>query len=63
MIEVVGVSGVMHMTQISTHIRAGKRLGQFKKVEIRINSELPIQVIDSVALAFLDVICNENCRV
>ena len=40
----IGVYGVMHLSHISAHLRSGKRIGQFKDIRIRINSEIPLQV-------------------
>ncbi|CAB4002676.1 diacylglycerol kinase theta isoform X4, partial [Paramuricea clavata] len=44
LLEVIGVTGVMHMGQIKSGIRSGIRLGQGSKINMRLKSELPVQV-------------------
>jgi hypothetical protein len=43
-LELVGVYGVLHLSHISTHLRAGKRLGQFHEIVFKTASDLPCQV-------------------
>ncbi|XP_046839229.1 diacylglycerol kinase theta-like [Xenia sp. Carnegie-2017] len=43
-LEVVGVTGVMHMGQIKSGMRCGLRLGQGSKINLCLKSELPVHV-------------------
>nr|CAG4646023.1 EOG090X00MP [Macrothrix elegans] len=44
MLEVVGVTGVLHLGQIQSGLRSAIRIAQGGHIRIRMNSELPIQV-------------------
>nr|CAG4634607.1 EOG090X00MP [Alona affinis] len=44
MLEVVGVTGVLHLGQIQSGLRSAMRIAQGGHIRIRMNSELPIQV-------------------
>nr|CAG4644551.1 EOG090X00MP [Leptodora kindtii] len=44
MLEVVGVTGVLHLGQIQSGLRSAIRIAQGGHIRIRLNSELPIQV-------------------
>lgn len=44
------MSGIVHLSHISTGLRTGRRLGQFRDVRITMSQELPMQVnLDLVA--------------
>ena len=44
LLEVIGVTGVMHMGQIKSGIRCGIRLGQGSKINVKLKSEIPVHV-------------------
>eukprot|EP00094_Tigriopus_californicus_P013915 TCALIF_13468-PA protein Name:"Similar to Dgkq Diacylglycerol kinase theta (Mus musculus)" AED:0.19 eAED:0.19 QI:0/0.93/0.75/1/0.93/0.87/16/63/974 len=44
MLEVVGVTGVVHMGQIQSGLRSAIRIIQGSHIKIKMNSELPVQV-------------------
>ncbi|KAI1290308.1 Diacylglycerol kinase theta [Halotydeus destructor] len=44
MLEVVGVSGVVHMGQIQSGLRSATRIAQGAHIKIRINTDMPVQV-------------------
>jgi len=44
LLEVVGISGVVHMGQMQSGIRTGIRLGQGKEIKIELRTTLPVQV-------------------
>ncbi|UYV75005.1 DGKQ, partial [Cordylochernes scorpioides] len=44
MLELVGVTGVVHMGQIQSGLRSGIRIAQGGHLRIRINTEMPVQV-------------------
>jgi len=44
MLEVVGVTGVLHLGQIQSGLRSAIRIAQGGHIRIRMNTELPIQV-------------------
>ena len=51
-LEVVGVNGVMHLSQISAHLRSGKRLGQYKTIEFKVSADMPVQVSEKCDKSF-----------
>ncbi|XP_012528054.1 diacylglycerol kinase theta isoform X10 [Monomorium pharaonis] len=44
MLEVVGVTGVMHLGQIQSGLRTAMRIAQGGHIKIHLNSDLPVQV-------------------
>ncbi|XP_078042803.1 diacylglycerol kinase theta isoform X10 [Augochlora pura] len=44
MLEVVGVTGVMHLGQIQSSLRAGMRIAQGGHIKIHLQSDIPVQV-------------------
>ncbi|XP_078382985.1 diacylglycerol kinase theta-like isoform X2 [Oculina patagonica] len=44
LVEVVGFQGVMHMGQIQSGIRTGIRLAQGAQINIKLKSEMPVQI-------------------
>ncbi|XP_028405836.1 diacylglycerol kinase theta-like [Dendronephthya gigantea] len=44
LLEVIGITGVMHMGQIKSGIRSGIRLGQGSKINLKLKSEFPVHV-------------------
>ncbi|XP_008484115.1 diacylglycerol kinase theta-like, partial [Diaphorina citri] len=44
MLEVVGVTGVVHLGQIQSGMRTATRIAQGGHIKIRLNSEMPVQV-------------------
>ncbi|XP_015176649.1 PREDICTED: diacylglycerol kinase theta isoform X3 [Polistes dominula] len=44
MLEVVGVTGVIHLGQIQSGLRAAMRIAQGGHIKIRLNSDMPVQV-------------------
>lgn len=44
LVEVVGLQGVMHMGQIQSGIRTGIRLAQGAQINIKLKSEMPVQI-------------------
>lgn len=44
MLEVVGVTGVVHMGQIQSGLRSAIRIAQGGHLRIRMNTEMPVQV-------------------
>ncbi|XP_076629706.1 diacylglycerol kinase theta isoform X1 [Colletes latitarsis] len=44
MLEVVGVTGVLHLAQIQSGIRAGLRIAQGGHIKIHLHSDTPVQV-------------------
>jgi len=44
MLEVVGVTGVVHLGQIQSGLRSAMRIAQGGHIKIRLNTELPVQV-------------------
>ncbi|XP_076672920.1 diacylglycerol kinase theta isoform X6 [Andrena cerasifolii] len=44
MLEVVGVSGVMHLGQIQSGFRTGTRIAQGGHIKIHLHSDIPVQV-------------------
>ncbi|GAB6028280.1 hypothetical protein CHUAL_002459 [Chamberlinius hualienensis] len=44
MLEVVGVTGVVHLGQIQSGLRSAMRIAQGGHIKIRLNSEMPVQV-------------------
>jgi diacylglycerol kinase (ATP) len=44
MLEVVGVTGVVHLGQIQSGLRSAMRIAQGGHIKIRLNSDMPVQV-------------------
>ncbi|ODN01016.1 Diacylglycerol kinase theta [Orchesella cincta] len=44
MLEVVGVTGVVHLGQIQSGLRSANRIAQGGHIKIRLNTDLPVQV-------------------
>ncbi|RWS29494.1 diacylglycerol kinase theta-like protein [Leptotrombidium deliense] len=44
MLEIVGVTGIVHMGQIQSGLRSAMRIAQGGHIRIRINTEMPVQV-------------------
>lgn len=44
MLEVVGVTGVVHLGQIQSGLRSATRIAQGGHIKIRLNTDLPVQV-------------------
>ncbi|RWS13942.1 diacylglycerol kinase theta-like protein [Dinothrombium tinctorium] len=44
MLEIVGVTGIVHMGQIQSGLRSAIRIAQGGHIRIRINTEMPVQV-------------------
>ncbi|XP_019700505.1 diacylglycerol kinase theta isoform X3 [Harpegnathos saltator] len=44
MLEVVGVTGVMHLGQIQSGLRTGMRIAQGGHIRMNLNSDIPVQV-------------------
>jgi len=44
LVEVVGLQGVMHLGQIQSGIRTGIRLAQGAQINIKLKSEMPVQI-------------------
>lgn len=44
MLEVVGVTGIVHMGQIQSGLSRAIRIAQGGRIKIRLNTEMPIQV-------------------
>ena len=44
MLEVVGVSGVVHLGQIQSGLRSATRIAQGGHIKIRLNADMPVQV-------------------
>lgn len=43
-IEVFGISGIVHMSNIAGHLAHGTRIGQFSEIEIEMKEETVVQV-------------------
>ena len=44
MLEVVGVTGVVHLGQIQSGLRSAMRIAQGGHIKIRLNTDMPVQV-------------------
>ena len=44
MVEVVGLTGVMHIGQIVSRMKSGIRLAQGSSIDIKLKSSLPVQI-------------------
>eukprot|EP00050_Salpingoeca_kvevrii_P011830 m.18227 g.18227 ORF g.18227 m.18227 type:complete len:971 (-) comp3654_c0_seq1:216-3128(-) len=44
LVEVVGVFGAFHLSNISARLRGGKRIGQFRELTIHLSAQVPVQV-------------------